>query len=849
MIPNVRAASGQPETATSFGAVSQLSSRDVTRDHLPTGTVTFLFTDVEASTKLLHELGSEAYGDALAGHHRVVREASARHGGVEVDTQGDAFFIAFPTALGALDAAREAQEALARGTIRVRMGIHTGTPHLTEEGYVGPDVHKGARIAAAGHGGQVLLSRPTRELVEVEVMDLGEHRLKDFAQPIRIFQLGKGRYPPLKTISNTNLPRPASSFIGREQEVEEVVSLVRGTRIVTLTGPGGSGKTRLAIEAATELVPEFRNGVVWVGLAALRDAGLVIGTIAQTLGATDSLADHIGGQEMLLLVDNIEHVIDSAPELGSLIDTCPNLKLITTSRELLRVPGEQAYPVPPLEPQDGIELFLARARAALPSFAASDAVSELCTRLEYLPLPLELAAARVRVLSVEQLIERLSERLDVLKGGRGAEARQQTLRATIEWSYDLLSREEQVVFARLAVFVGGCAVEAAEQVAAADLDTLQSLVDKSLVRHTDERFWMLETIREFAAERLEESGEADELRRRHARYFLVLAEEAEPSLIGPSPERWLDRLEQDLANLRAALDRLEASGDTQSTLRLAGALWGLWNLRGYVVEGWRRLADALHADTRPTAARAKALNAAAELAVWTGDQQEAKSWAEEALGLHRTLGDAWGAAWSGWTLGRAEAEAGDLEGARRHMEDSVRTFREVDDEHYTLTASRTLAWIWQQLGDYERARALNEANLLQARALDDKLNRWWSLFYLAGLVTREGRYREALASLEEGHRVASDLGDPGMVDMTLIRIAEVLARAERATVAVRLLSFAETIHEEHPFTYPVWFAKAEDDAMTRCHAVLDDAVFAEAWEEGRNLTADEAVALAQESLR
>ena len=810
--------------------------------------MTFLFTDVEASTKLLHELGSEAYAGALAEHRRVVRHAFARHGGVEVDAQGDAFFIAFPTAPSALDAAREAQEGLAQGAIRVRMGVHTGTPHVTEEGYVGPDVHKGARIAAAGHGGQVLLSRPTRELVEVDAVDLGEHRLKDFAEPIQIFQLGKERYPPLKTISNTNLPRPASSFIGREREVGEVVSLVQETRIVTLTGPGGSGKTRLAIEAAKELVPEFRNGVFWMSLAAIRDPSLVIETIAQTLGAKDGLADHIGEQDMLLLVDNLEHVIEAAPEIGSLLQTCPNLKLLTTSRELLGVPGEQAYPVPPLEPQDGMELFLARARAALPSFAASDAVPELCTRLEYLPLPLELAAARVRVLSPEQLVERLSKRLDVLKGGRGAEARQQTLRATIEWSYDLLSKREQTVFARLAVFLGGCTVEAAEQMAEAELDTLQSLVDKSLVRHTDERFWMLETIREYAVEQLEESGEADELRRRAAQYFLALAEGAEPSLIGPSPERWLDRLEQELANLRAALDRLQASGETQSTLRLAGALWGLWNMRGHIVEGRRRLVSALHADTRPTAARAKALNAAAELANWTGDQEGAKTWAEEALALHRTLEDAWGAAWSGWTLGRAAAEGGDFERARQFVEESVQTFREAGDEHYTLVAGRTLAWIWQELGDYERARALNEDNLLRARALGDKLNQWWSLFYLAGLATREGRHREALALLGEGYRVASELGDPGMVDMTLIRIAEVLTLADRAAVAVRLLSFAESIHEKLGFTYPVWFASTEDEAMNRCHAALDDAAFAEAWEEGRKHTADEAVALALESL-
>src|SRR5450759_4390778 len=277
------------------------------RRDLPSGTVTFLFTDIEGSTKLLHELGAEAYAEALAEHRRILRAAFGANGGVEVDTQGDAFFVAFPTAPGALTAAAAAQAALAPGPIRVRMGLHTGTPHLAAEGYVGADVNKGARIAASGHGGQVLLSNETREFARVEVTDLGEHRLKDFEAPVPVFQLGTGRFPPLKTISNTNLPRPASSFVGREREVEEVAALLQdGARLLTLTGPGGSGKTRLSIEAAADLVPEFKAGVFWVGLAALRDPALVTATIAQTLGAKDGLADHIGEREMLLLVDNLE---------------------------------------------------------------------------------------------------------------------------------------------------------------------------------------------------------------------------------------------------------------------------------------------------------------------------------------------------------------------------------------------------------------------------------------------------------------------------------------------------------------------------------------------------------------
>src|SRR5881409_1687204 len=283
------------------------------RPDLPSGTVTFLFTDVEGSTRLLHELGAEGYSAALLEHRQILRETFARHGGVEVDTQGDAFFVAFPTGPEAVDAAREAQEALRPGPIDVRMGIHTGSPHLSEEGYVGQDVHKGARIAAVGHGDQVLLSKETRDLTDVDATDLGEHRLKDFAEAVSIFQLGAKHFPPLKSISNTNLPRPASSFVGRDREVEEVVSLLQdGARLLTLTGPGGSGKTRLAIEAAAAVVPEFKGGVFWVGLATVRDPALVTDTIAQTLGAKNGLAEHIAQRELLLLLDNLEQLVESA---------------------------------------------------------------------------------------------------------------------------------------------------------------------------------------------------------------------------------------------------------------------------------------------------------------------------------------------------------------------------------------------------------------------------------------------------------------------------------------------------------------------------------------------------------
>jgi predicted ATPase len=811
------------------------------RSDLPSGTVTFLFTDVEGSTRLLHELGAEVYSVALLEHRLILRDIFARHGGVEVDTQGDAFFVAFPTGSGAVDAARQSQEALRSGPIHVRMGIHTGSPHLSEEGYVGQDVHKGARIAAVGHGGQVLLSKEARDLADADATDLGEHRLKDFDEAVSIFQLGTKRFPPLKTISNTNLPRPASSFVGRDREVEEVVSLLQdGARLITLTGPGGSGKTRLAIEAAAAVVPEFKAGVFWVGLASLRDAALVTDTIAQTLGAKDGLAEHIAQRELLLLIDNLEQVVGSAPELAALVETCPNLKLLVTSRELLRVKGEVEYPVLPLAEPDAVGLFCARARTT-----PDENVHELCRALDNLPLALELAAARASVLSPKQILERLSKRLDLLTGGRDSDPRQQTLRATIAWSHELLTAEEQQLFARLAVFAGGCTIDAAEEVTEAQLDTLQSLVDKSLVRHTEERFWMLETIRESAAEQLEHSGEVDELQRRHAKYFRAVAEEAEPHLRG-SPREWLDRLEREHDNFRAALDRLGAAGESQLVLELAGALFRFWYMRGHLAEGRRRLEGGLRSDGRPTAARARALNGAAVMAIHTRDPATAKLWAEEALGLHRTLGDAWGTTYSVFLLASAAAEAGYFETARELFYDALRQFQVLGDEHYTLLATDGLAWMYGELGDLERRRELHEDNLLRARAQSNERIVALSLDQLASYARDEGRVHDATSMLKESLRILRDLGDRGGIAENLSRFAEALVVAGQPETAARLVSSAEALREEIGGGVP-WLADLNDKTLTTIGAQLDEATLADAWEQGQKLTVDEAVAFALDS--
>ncbi|HEY8629099.1 MAG TPA: tetratricopeptide repeat protein [Gaiellaceae bacterium] len=818
---------------------------------LPSGTVTFLFTDVEGSTRLLHELGAEGYAEALAEHRRVVREACAAEGGVEVDTQGDAFFFGFPTAPGALAAASAFTEHLASGAISVRVGIHTGTPLVTEEGYVGTDVHRAARIGAAGHGGQVLVSASTTALAGADgLCDLGEHRFKDLSARERVYQLGTVQFPPLKTLYRTNLPIPATPFLGREAELAEVVELVTSgdLRLLTLTGPGGTGKTRLGLQAAAEASESFPDGVYWVPLASLRDPALVLATAGQILGSKNGLAEHIQDKQMLCLFDNFEQVVKAGPELADLVGACPNLGILVTSRERLRVGGEQTYPVPQLAESDGEELFLTRARAVDPAFAGSDAVRELCLRLDVLPLAIELAAARTAVFSPEQLLEKVSQRLDLLKGERDADPRQQTLRATIEWSYDLLSEDEQRLFWRLAVFAGGCTYEAAEEIAGADPDILQSLLDKSLVRKRDSRvghrYWMLETIREYASERLDESGEAGELRQRHAEFFLALAEEAFPELKG-SPGPWLDRLEADHDNLRTLLDWLESAGRTQEALQLAGALYRFWSMRGYLLEGRDRLERLLARELARTSARMRALHGAAVMASSTGDPETAEKRAEEARDLARTLGDAWGEAYAVYMLGTAATEREDWSGALPFFEASLDAFRRLGDDHYVLLAMDGIAWIPRMLGDRERSKRLHEETLACARASGDNGVVALQLWQLAGLANKEERTHEALAMLREALVLNRDEGYREGIAEVLVAMASTLQSVSAPAAALALLAAAARLREEIGGGAG-WVGDAIERLRGSLRDSRGDATFESAWERGRALSTDEAIALALE---
>jgi predicted ATPase len=742
---------------------------------LPSGTVTFLFTDIEGSTRLLHELG-DGYADALSEHRRVLREAFARHGGVEVDTQGDAFFVAFGRASDALAAAREAQAALS-GPIHIRIGLHTGEPLITDEGYVGIDIHRAARIAAAGHGGQVLVSQSTRDLVGADgLRDLGEHRLHDLTAPERIYQLGDGDFPPLKSVSHTNVPLPQEPLLGRKKDLAAVLRSMRrdGVRLVTVTGPGGVGKTRFALEVAAELADEFPGGTWLVDLAPLRDPELVTPTIARTLGAQGELADHIRDDRLLLVLDNFEQVIEAAAAITPLLARCPQLSILVTSRESLHLTGEREHPLKPLAESPAIELFRRRAESVRPDFSADyDTLREICRRLDSLPLALELAAARVRAVSTEELRDRLERRLALLTGrARDVPERQRALRGTIEWSYDLLSPAEKDLFARLAVFSGGWTLSAAEAVCDAELDMLDSLVDKNLIRFDGNRYAMLETIREFATERLEASSHVAETRRRHAEHYRAFSEEAEPELTGPRQAAWVGALAAEHENLRAALVFAESASPSDA-LRLTSALVIFWYIRSLYREGaeWlERAIDAAAADTSD--ARTKALWGLGFFRTLGGDLVRAREPLEASLARASSRGDDSTAARAHDVIGLHAFFANDVDEARRRFEESVVLARRAGDSWCLADALGTLASIYPLQGDLDLAENVGREGLAIARSNRDEHGMRMSLFGLGLTDSRRGDDASVRERASEGLAISRDLGDPWFTSYFLWLLAD-----------------------------------------------------------------------------
>ncbi len=818
---------------------------------LPSGTVTLLFTDIEGSTRLLQELGRERYVEALTAHRRLLREAFGARGGVEVEMQGDSFFFAFPFARDAVAAAAAGQQALAshrweHEPIRVRIGLHSGEPVQADGLYAGLDVHRAARVMSAAHGGQVVISARTAELADGELptglalRELGRHRLKDLPEPILLFQLGDGDFPPLRTLTApaTNLPGRTGSLVGRRRELRELHDLVGETRLLTLTGPGGCGKTRLALEAAAELVPQF-EGVFWVRLEAVRDPALVAETIAQTLGAKDGLREHVGERRLLLVLDNFEQVVGAAPELAALLAECPRLKLLVTSRELLRVRGELEYRVPPLAAGDGVDLFCARARCE-----PDDAVAAVCDALDQLPLALELAAARVRVLSPQQILERLSQRLDLLQGGRDAEPRQKTLRAAIEWSHDLLDSEERTLFARLSVFRGGSTLDAAETVCDADLDTLQSLVDKSLVIHGGERFSMLETIHEYAVERLAASLDADEVPRRHAEWALALAEQADTQFFGREQGEALARLTTEIDNLRAALAwALEESPEL--ALRLCGLLGFFWYVRGH----WREAKTwcdraAAHEAVAPPVVRGRAVEIRGLFTALSGDAHTAIGLSDQALAVWRTIGDAWRLGQS-LLIRHVIAEAADDAPLREAvLLEAIAVGREAGHAPVLGIALGNLADLMLRNDEPARVREVAAEAASVLAATGDDYNRSGTVVALSWADLREGDLAAAAAGFREALAIGARLGAVEVFVMCLCGLGAVAVRGGEPAHAARLLGAVDAHVEQESLRIPELERRMRAKTLEQARTALGDEAFRRELAAGAELTLDQAAEVA-----
>jgi predicted ATPase/class 3 adenylate cyclase len=900
--------------------------------------VTFLFTDIEGSTKMW-ERNPSVMQKALARHDDILQNATQSRGGHVFKTVGDAFCVAFSDASDAVEAALASQRSLsAEGweegfAIRARMALHTGSVEERGGDYFGPPVNRVARLLSAGHGGQTLLSSVTRELVRdalpegTELRDMGERRLKDLFRPEWVFQLAApglpSEFPALRTLEGypNNLPLQPTPLVGREREVAEIADRARSeeVRLLTLTGPGGTGKTRLALQVAADLLEEFKDGVFFVILATITDPELVASTIAGPLGIKESgdqpleesLKAYLRDRNLLLVLDNFEQVLEGAPLVGEFLGACPKLKILATSRIPLRLYGEQEYPVPPLALPDpgvlppleiltqyeAVRLFVERARTVKPDFTVTNesapAVAEICARLDGLPLAIELAAARVRLLPPQKMLQRLGNRMKLLKGGaRDLPTRQQTLRGAIDWSHDLLE-EEKILFRRLSVFAGGRTLEAIEEICDPEgaldaLEGLESLLEKSLLRQEEgpggePRFVMLETIHEYAREKLQASGEAEEIKRLHAEYFLALAKEAEPELVGPDQVEWMDRLATEHDNMRAALSWALGKGRIETALQLGSALEWFWKVRGHFVEGGRWLEKTLSADEGvPDLVRAMALCSAGYLAHVQGDIGRSRKLVEESLELYRKLGDEEGTARSlqylGWTtleddterarrlleesldinrrvgnkrelamvlhaLATMTVDAGEQERGKALFEESEALYRESGDIQGLSGSLGVQGWAALLEGDTGRARKLAVEGLELSREIRDKDMESWQQSTLGLVALEEGDTGRAWMLLVESLEVFLEIESrPGVIDS----LGDVGARGEPLRAA-RLWGAAEALREVTGYTMSVGDARLYEPYITAARSELGETAFRAAWEEGRAMTEEQAIALALEN--
>ena len=865
----------------------------------PSGTVTLVFTDIEGSTRLLEELGTDRYREALAEHRRIVRWACARHAGYEVDTEGDAFFYAFASAQAAVAAVAEAMQGLDGGPIRIRVGIHTGEPALDPPNYVGLDVHRAARIMAAGHGGQVVLSPTTVALLEpdsFQLKELGQHRLKDLSAPIPLHQLQLDGlptdFPPLKTLYRTNLPVPATPFLGRETEVAEVVARLThpDTRLLTLTGPGGTGKTRLALQAAARTADHYPDGITWIPLAPLRDAALVIPSIARELSLTeqpdeqlvDTVATSLLGRRALLVLDNAEHLLPGvARELAALAAACPTLHLLVTSRERLQLTGETTWLVPTLSDTDSTDLFTQRARAVRHDFEPGADVAAICARLDHLPLAIELAAARARSLSPAAILERLGERLPVLTSrAHDVDDRQRTLEATIAWSYDLLDVEEQRALRALSIFAGGCTLDAAARVAEADLDLLEALLDKSLLRHRldeggHDRYWMLETIRDYAQARLDEAGETEIVFDASYAWLCEVVGEIDEYWIDRDQLEWFDTLERERPNLMQTIEGCRARERGDDALRLVAAAEDFIDSRGpyttflalleslapqdprlvaratYLSLRLRliRLGQSFKGAMEGSASEAAegdpscgslVLALAAYAAIYQGRLDDARSTAKRALdlardcGSERALGEALNA------LALIALTEGDLDAGFARLHESRRVWEAIGDQRNASIVRGNEAIGLLAAKRPEEARLVWEELVALGRTHDDPYVLATAMCNLAIAWAALGDVVHARAAVRDALERYSEQWDEVIGVEAPLVLALVALEEDAAPRAVELWAASEKRREEIGYAIGPELTVYIEDRLEPLRARPD---FEAHWERGRALTTDQAIDL------
>ncbi len=868
---------------------------------LPTGTVTYLFTDVEGSVQIW-EQDPAAMREAMRRHDALVEECVGQHGGCVVRPrgEGDSRFAVFMRATNAVAAACALQRALGAESwvtprpVRVRMALHTGEGDFRAGDYYGPAVNRCARLRGVAHGGQALLTLATAELVRdglpegAKLRPLGIHRLRDLQRPEEIFQILDrdlpDEFPPLKSVDiwPNNLPVQLTSFVGREKEIAEVKRALASARLVMLTGAGGCGKTRLALQVAVEAQEEYPDGVWLAELAAMADPALVPQALATALAVreephrtlTDTLVEYLRPKQMLLVIDNCEHLVEACAQMvGTLLRACPKIRVLATSREVLGITGEMAWRVPSLrlpDPQrlpptetlteyEAVRLFSERAGTVAPGFRVTNenasVVVQVCQRLDGIPLAIELAAARVKVLSEEQIAQRLDDRFRLLTGGsRTALPRHQTLRATMDWSYDLITELERGLLRRLAVFVGGFTLEAAEAIGAGDgvrdrdvLDLLVRLVDKSLVLVDEQdekmRYRLLETMRQYAWAKLVEVGETEVVRERHRVFFLKLAERAEPEWSAANQAAWLDCLEVEHGNLTAALEwSLERA--PEAGLQFAAAVWRFWEMRGHLSEGRQWLEGLLRAagERASAAVRAKALNGAGAMAQVQGDHPRAVALFEEALALWRQLGDRLGVSKALNNLGIVICKDGDYARARSYFEQSLAIKRELGDKGGVAISLGNLAFAVLSQGDYTVARSYLEQSLAIGREVGDKGSIAITLNNLALVMVNQGDHSAAHAFLEESLAIKRELGDTRGITASLEEFARVAAAQGQIERAARMYGAAEGLREQIGARTPVSDRAHYDRSVAEVRAAIGEERFAAAWAQGRATTLEQAIA-------